>query len=58
MAAITHTCNNRVNTQRDLTKSIQYSKHNIAQVHPPTNVTAKHQLATPNGFREVAGQGF
>ena len=34
------------------------SHHDIAHLHPLTNVPTKYQLPTPYGFRDIAQKGF
>ena len=34
------------------------SHHDVAHLHPLTNVTTKYQLPTPYGFRDIAWQNF
>ena len=34
------------------------SDHDVAHLHPLTNVPTKYQLPTPYGFRDIAGQDF
>ena len=34
------------------------SDHDVAQLHPLTNVPTKYQLPTPYGFRDIARTGF
>ena len=33
-------------------------RHDVAHLHPLTNVPAKYQLSTPNGFRDIARTRF
>ena len=35
-----------------------WSDHDVAHLHPLTNVPTKHQLPTPYGFRDIAQTGF
>ena len=34
------------------------SDHDVAQLHPLTNVPTKYQLTTPYGLRDIAGKDF
>ena len=34
------------------------SHHDIAHLHPLTNVPNKHQLPTPYGFQDIAGDNI
>ena len=35
-----------------------WSHHDVAHLHPLTNVPTKYQLPTPYGFRDIARQDF
>ena len=34
------------------------SDHDVAHLHPLTNVPSKHQLPTPHGFQDIARTRF
>ena len=34
------------------------SRHDVAHLHPLTNVPTKYKLPTPYGFRDIAQTGF
>ena len=46
----------KVTTTRSKVKS--RSHHDIAHLHPLTNVPSKYQLPTPHGFRDIARTRF
>ena len=35
-----------------------WSDHDVAHLHPLTNVPSKYQLPTPHDFRDIARQDF
>ena len=39
-------------------KVISRSDHDVAHLHPLTNIPTKYQLPTPYSFRDIAGQDF